>query len=88
MEKLTDWRKELLVNCPQLNDESHLNINAFFCRMHHLLALSASVDNTIKHVENKWEEETGKIGMASKPEFSSWNTKKESAMQKSHQNYM
>lgn len=44
--------------------------------------MSTSADSTVNTIEGLWEETYGKMGMASKLEFVKWNTKKESAMQK------
>ena len=82
VEKFNSWRNEVLENWDELTDDTQLGINSFFCRMHHLLALSSAADSAMKNIEAKWEERFGKLGMTSLPEFQKWNTRKESAMQR------
>jgi len=78
VEKFNSWRNEVLENWDELTDDTQLGINSFFCRMHHLLALSSAADSAMKNIEAKWEERFGKLGMTSLPEFQKWNTRKES----------
>lgn len=81
VEKFNSWRNEVLENWDELTDDVQLGINSFFCRMHHLLALSSAADSAMKNLVTKWEERFGKLEMTSLPEFQKWNTK-ESAMQR------